>query len=218
MALQLIVGLANPGEEYAKTRHNAGAWFVESLARRFSIELREEAKFEGYFAKIQGTFDLNAEYSEGSHSHNKNPDKNPDKKLKEVDCRLLIPTTYMNCSGRSLSAILSFFKIPLSDVLVVHDEIDLPVGDIRLKLGGGHGGHNGLRDIISAVGSNFWRLRVGVGHPGHKEQVVGYVLHAPSKEERALIDKNLSKVDRYLAEILSGNMSKAMCDLNRGLQ
>ena len=194
MALQLIVGLANPGDEYARTRHNAGAWFVENLARRFSIQLREEAKFEGFLGRIQGNVE----------------------KIGPVDCRLLIPTTYMNCSGRSISAALSFFKIPLTDVLIVHDEIDLPVGATRLKFGGGHGGHNGLRDIISAVGDNFWRLRVGVGHPGTKEQVVGYVLHAPSKEERALIDENLAKVENYLPDILAGNISNAMVYLNRG--
>lgn len=194
MALQLIVGLANPGDEYARTRHNAGAWFVENLARRFSIQLREEAKFEGFLGRIQGNVE----------------------KVWQVDCRLLIPTTYMNCSGRSISAALSFFKIPLTDVLIVHDEIDLPVGATRLKFGGGHGGHNGLRDIISAVGDNFWRLRVGVGHPGTKEQVVGYVLHAPSKEERAVIDENLAKVESYLPDILTGNISNAMVYLNRG--
>jgi PTH1 family peptidyl-tRNA hydrolase len=194
MALQLIVGLANPGDEYARTRHNAGAWFVENLARRFSIQLREEAKFEGFLGRIQGNVE----------------------KVGQVDCRLLIPTTYMNCSGRSISAALSFFKIPLTDVLIVHDEIDLPVGATRLKFGGGHGGHNGLRDIISAVGDNFWRLRVGVGHPGTKEQVVGYVLHAPSKEERAVIDENLAKVENYLPDILTGNISNAMVYLNRG--
>ena len=194
MALQLIVGLANPGDEYARTRHNAGAWFVENLARRFSIQLREEAKFEGFLGRIQGNVE----------------------KVGQVDCRLLIPTTYMNCSGRSISAALSFFKIPLTDVLIVHDEIDLPVGATRLKFGGGHGGHNGLRDIISAVGDNFWRLRVGVGHPGTKEQVVGYVLHAPSKEERAVIDENLAKVESYLPDILTGNISNAMVYLNRG--
>jgi PTH1 family peptidyl-tRNA hydrolase len=195
MALQLIVGLANPGDEYAKTRHNAGAWFVENLARRFSIELRQEAKFEGYLGRIQGNFEKISPNN--------------------IDCRLLIPTTYMNSSGRSISAVLSFFKIPLDEILIVHDEIDLPVGVSRFKFGGGHGGHNGLRDIISAMGGNFWRLRVGVGHPGHKDQVVGYVLHAPSKEERTLIDDSLLNVESHLPEIFTGKIANAMGYLNR---
>ena len=193
MAIQLIVGLANPGDEYSKTRHNAGAWFVENLARRFNFELREEAKFEGLFAKIQGTFD----------------------KIGKVDFRCLVPSTYMNCSGRSVSAALSFFKIAPSDLLVAHDELDLPAGTVRLKFGGGHGGHNGLRDIISAIGEDFWRLRVGIGHPGHKDQVLDYVLHSPSKEDRLLINQGLSNVEPHLPDILSDQLPRAMAYLNR---
>ncbi len=194
MSIQLMVGLANPGDEYAKTRHNAGAWFIENLARRFDFGLREEAKFEGLFAKVRGTFES----------------------IGELDARFLIPTTYMNHSGRSIAAVSSFFKIPSSEILVAHDELDLPVGVVRLKFGGGHGGHNGLRDIISAIGENFWRLRVGIGHPGHKDKVLDYVLHAPSKEERVLIDKGLSGVDAHLKELFLGQINRVMSTLNRG--
>lgn len=193
MAIQLIVGLANPGDEYAKTRHNAGAWFIENLARRFNFVLRDEAKFEGLFAKVQGTFE----------------------KVGKIETRFLVPTTYMNCSGRAVSAATSFFKIPPADLLVAHDELDLPVGTVRLKFGGGHGGHNGLRDIISAVGENFWRLRVGIGHPGSKDQVLDYVLHAPSKEDRLLIDQGLANAETHLSDILSDHLPRAMAHLNR---
>ena len=173
MSIQLIVGLANPGDEYAKTRHNAGAWFVENLARRFDFVLREEPKFEGLFSKFRGSVES----------------------IGDLDLRFLVPTTYMNNSGRSVAAITTFFKIASSNLLVAHDELDLPAGVVRLKFGGGHGGHNGLRDIISAIGENFWRLRVGIGHPGHKDKVLDYVLHSPSKEERSLIDQGLAGVD-----------------------
>jgi peptidyl-tRNA hydrolase, PTH1 family len=193
MSLQLLVGLANPGELYQETRHNAGAWFIENLARRFAISLREESKFEGLFVKFQGSVDG----------------------LGQVDTRLLIPLTYMNASGRSVSAATSFFKIPPEDLLIVHDEMDLPVGTVRLKFGGGHGGHNGLRDVIAAVGENFWRLRIGIGHPGSKDQVLNYVLHPPGKSERALIDEGLKRVESVLPDLLGKDLSRAMSILNR---
>ncbi len=193
MAIQLVVGLANPGDEYFKTRHNAGAWFVENLARRFAFELRLEAKFEGYTAKVQRN-------REG---------------IGAIQVHFLIPNTYMNASGRALSSVSSFFKIPAAEILVAHDDLDLPVGTVRLKFGGGHGGHNGLRDVIAAIGEDFWRLRIGIGHPGSKDQVLNYVLHAPSKEDRILIDQGLQKVESHLSDILGGHLSRAMAYLNQ---
>jgi len=190
MAIQLIVGLSNPGEAYAKTRHNAGAWFVEELARRFGVSFREESKFEGNLARIEKA---------------------------SVDCRLLIPLTYMNASGRSVSELASFFKIPLGDILIVHDDLDLPVGSIRLKKGGGHGGHNGLRDILSALGGDgFWRLRIGIGHPGQREEVIGYVLHSPSQEERQKINGALELALDSMESIFAGKLDQVMSVLNRG--
>jgi PTH1 family peptidyl-tRNA hydrolase len=149
--LQLIVGLGNPGLEYAQTRHNAGVWFVAALAAEHNIRLNPEAKYFG----LVGRGTINGQ-----------------------EVRLLIPTTFMNRSGQAVSALANFFKIPLDAILVAHDELDLPAGSIRLKTGGGHGGHNGLRDIISSSGNqnNFHRLRIGIGHPGDAKLVSNFVL------------------------------------------
>ncbi|CAB3269914.1 unnamed protein product [Salmonella enterica subsp. enterica serovar Typhimurium] len=143
MAIKLIVGLANPGAEYAATRHNAGAWYVDLLAERLRAPLREEPKFFGYTSRIT---------------------------LEGEDVRLLVPTTFMNLSGKAVGAMASFYRIQPDEILVAHDELDLPPGVAKFKLGGGHGGHNGLKDIISKLGNNpnFHRLRVGIGHPGDK--------------------------------------------------
>jgi len=161
-AIALVVGLGNPGDRYAQTRHNAGFWFVDELARRYGGSFRSEKRFHGDVARIS---------------------------LPCGDCQLLKPTTFMNRSGLSVASLAQFFRIAPETILVAHDEIDLPPGTVRLKQGGGHGGHNGLRDIVPALGSpNFWRLRLGVGHPGHKDQVVNYVLDRPRQEEARLID------------------------------
>lgn len=153
--VSLIVGLGNPGAEYEDTRHNAGAWFVLELARRHHATLRFDNKLHGLHCTI---------------------------KLHGQDCHLLIPTTFMNLSGQSVKALSTYYKIGIENILVAHDEIDLPTGDIRLKFDGGHGGHNGLRDIIRHFNTNrFHRLRIGVGRPTHSHEVVNYVLHAPKK-------------------------------------
>ena len=157
--IRLIVGLANPGQEYSRTRHNAGAWFINELAKWHNTQLREEAKYFGYTARID---------------------------VAGQDVRLLVPTTFMNLSGKSVSALAKFYRIDVTQILVVHDELDLPPGVAKFKQGGSHGGHNGLKDIISKMANSreFYRLRIGIGHPGHKDKVTGYVLgKAQAKEQ-----------------------------------
>ncbi|VFS05677.1 Peptidyl-tRNA hydrolase [Salmonella enterica subsp. houtenae] len=171
VAIKLIVGLANPGADYAATRHNAGAWYVDLLAERLRAPLREEPKFFGYTSRIT---------------------------LEGEDVRLLVPTTFMNLSGKAVGAMTSFYRIPPDEILVAHDELDLPPGVAKFKLGGGHGGHNGLKDIISKLGNNpnFHRLRVGIGHPGDKNKVVGFVLGKPPVSEQKLIDMAIDEAAR----------------------
>lgn len=161
--IKLIVGLANPGAEYAQTRHNAGAWYVDLLARRHQQSLKEEPKFYGYTARIN---------------------------LNGNDVRLLVPTTFMNLSGKAVLAMANFYRIEPNEILVAHDELDLPPGIVKMKLGGGNGGHNGLKDIQSKFSNNpnFYRLRIGIGHPGDKNKVVGFVLGKPPMSEQKLID------------------------------
>jgi PTH1 family peptidyl-tRNA hydrolase len=162
LPLRIIVGLGNPGPEHQVTRHNAGFWFVDLLARRHGGEFRDYRKFSGETARIS---------------------------VSGSELTLLKPTTYMNRSGMSVRQLSEFFKIPAGEILVVHDELDLPVGTVRLKQGGGHGGHNGLRDIIAHIGETFWRLRLGIGHPGNKADVIDYVLtRAPRLEEDLILE------------------------------
>ncbi|ROQ20943.1 peptidyl-tRNA hydrolase [Marinimicrobium koreense] len=187
--LQMIVGLGNPGTEYDRTRHNAGADFVTELAYRNGATLTPENKFHGLTARIT---------------------------LDGQDLRLLIPTTFMNRSGQAISAMAQFFKIPPEAILVAHDELDLPPGTARLKHGGGHGGHNGLRDTIKALGNNkeFNRLRLGIGHPGSAPQVVGFVLKkAPTSEQQALHDAIDRAID-VLPLAAKGEWAKAMNQLH----
>jgi peptidyl-tRNA hydrolase, PTH1 family len=162
LALRVIVGLGNPGPEHLVTRHNAGFWFVDLLARRHGGEFRDYRKYSGETARIT---------------------------LSEREIVLLKPTTYMNRSGLSVRQLSDFYKIAPEEILVAHDELDLPVGSVRLKQGGGHGGHNGLRDTITHIGETFWRLRLGIGHPGNKADVIDYVLtRAPRAEEDAILE------------------------------
>ena len=188
MPIQLIVGLGNPGEKYANTRHNAGAWFVEDLARSTPCTLRPEAKFHGKLAVTA---------------------------LSGHEYQLLIPTTYMNNSGQSVRALIKFHKLPPEAILVVHDEIDLPPGIARLKFDGGAGGHNGLKDIIDQLQTKqFHRLRIGVGHPGNSDDVADYVLNSPSKADRQLIGDALQRAQTVLPLILEGELQKAMQQLH----
>lgn len=189
MTIKLIVGLANPGAEYAATRHNAGAWYVDLLAERFRAPLREEAKFFGYTARIN---------------------------LAGEDVRLLVPTTFMNLSGKAVAALATFYRINPDEILVAHDELDLPPGVAKFKLGGGHGGHNGLKDIISKLGNNpnFHRLRVGIGHPGDKNKVVGFVLGKPPASEQKLIDEAVDEAARCTEVWLKEGLAKATSRLH----
>jgi PTH1 family peptidyl-tRNA hydrolase len=187
--LQLIVGLGNPGPEYAQTRHNAGVWFVAALATEHNIRLNPEAKYFG----LSGRGTINGQ-----------------------EVRLLIPTTFMNRSGQSVSALANFFKIPLDAILVAHDELDLPVGSIRLKTGGGHGGHNGLRDIIACSGNqnNFHRLRIGIGHPGDAKQVSNFVLNKAPQAEQEKIEDAIRAAVKVSGQMVNGELAKAMNQLN----
>lgn len=187
--IKLIVGLGNPGEKYADTRHNAGEWLIERLARRFNVSLNPENKF---FGKTVRTL-LNG---------------------KEV--RLLVPTTFMNLSGKAVGALASFYRIKPEEILVIHDELDLPAGVAKLKQGGGHGGHNGLKDIVAQIGNNnnFYRLRIGIGHPGHRDLVAGYVLNKPSPADRDALEKVLDEATDCVEMIFKDGMVKATNRLN----
>ncbi len=187
MTLQLIVGLGNPGADYAHTRHNVGADFVAELARRNGTPLTSEARFFGFAGRIQS----------GS-----------------IDCRLLIPTTFMNRSGQSVSAMAKFYKIAAEDILVVHDELDFPAGMARLKKGGGHGGHNGLRDISKPLGDGYMRLRLGIGHPGNARDVSNYVLSRPSVADSAAIETSIDDALRIIPLLADGNWAKAVQTLH----
>jgi len=187
--IKLIVGLGNPGSKYADTRHNAGEWLIERIARRFNLTLKDENKFFGKtaIATISGQ-----------------------------DVRLLVPTTFMNLSGKSVGALASFYRILPEEILVIHDELDLPPGSVKLKLGGGHGGHNGLKDIIAQLANskNFYRLRVGIGHPGDKNLVASYVLSKPSPQDQTLIDKALDEAESCIEILIKDGIDKAMNRLN----
>lgn len=187
--IKLIVGLGNPGSEYDNTRHNAGAIFVAELARQHHVSLKPEKKFHGLYAKA---------YMHGQDVH------------------LLFPTTFMNKSGQAVQALAQFYKIQPEEILVAHDELDIPAGTMKLKQGGGHGGQNGLRDIITKLGGNknFARLRLGIGHPGHASKVTGHVLGKLGKQEGAQLDDIINEAARYLPEILRGDWQKAMNHLH----
>ncbi len=187
--LRLIVGLANPGPQYAETRHNAGAWYVATLADQLGVRLTPDSKSHGMVARAS---------------------------VSGQDVRLLIPTTYMNRSGQAVGALAGFYKISPAEILVAHDELDLAPGQIRLKTGGGHGGHNGLRDIISALGNQngFHRLRIGIGHPGDKSQVTGFVLGKAPASEQTLMDDAIGEALRHTPTLLAGDLQRVMNPLN----
>jgi PTH1 family peptidyl-tRNA hydrolase len=187
-AIRLIVGLGNPGREYEATRHNVGFLWVDELARLQRLSFKSEAKFHGLTARGQ------------LHGH---------------EVLLLKPQTFMNVSGRSVGALVQFYKIAPAEMLVVHDELDLPPGVARLKMGGGHGGHNGLKDIIAHLGSrDFWRLRIGIGHPGDRDEVVKYVLNAPRREERELIEDAMQQAQNIAHLVIEGKTEAAMLKLH----
>ncbi|SUA35657.1 peptidyl-tRNA hydrolase [Neisseria zoodegmatis] len=181
--IKLIVGLGNPGAEYTHTRHNAGFWLIDELAWAWNARLKEEKKFFGEVARVTRP---------------------------EGEIWLLKPNTFMNRSGQAVAALASFYKIKPEEILVVHDELDIPCGRIRFKLGGGNGGHNGLKDIQARLGTpGFYRLRLGIDHPGDRNLVVGYVLNKPSAEDRQAIDDAIAKSIQGLPLVLSGQWEEA---------
>jgi PTH1 family peptidyl-tRNA hydrolase len=187
-SIRLIVGLGNPGREYEATRHNVGFWWVDTLAQDHQLNFKLEAKFQGMTARGM------------VHEH---------------ELILLKPQTFMNLSGRAVAAVAQFYKIPPAQILVVHDELDLPPGVAKLKSGGGHGGHNGLKDIIAQLGTkDFWRLRIGIGHPGDRAEVSNYVLHAPRREELEVIEPALWDAHRVADLLVEGKMEDAMQKLH----
>ncbi len=185
----MIVGLGNPGNQYDQTRHNAGAEFVEQLAQQLHTSLHPEKRYHGLYGKAR---------------------------IGNQDIHLLIPTTFMNLSGQSVQALASYFKIPVEHILVAHDELDIAPGTARFKQGGGHGGHNGLRDIIAKFGGNkmFYRLRLGIGHPGNAKQVASFVLKKAPQSERELTLNATDAALQSLPHLVAGNLQKAMNDLH----
>jgi PTH1 family peptidyl-tRNA hydrolase len=181
--IRLFVGLGNPGPEYEQTRHNAGFWWLDALARELKLNLSAEKSYHGLVARtsIQGQ-----------------------------SVWLLAPQTFMNLSGKSVAALAHFFKIPSQEILVAHDDLDIAPGEAKLKLGGSHAGHNGLRDIHTQLGTDqYWRLRLGVGHPGNKAEVVHWVLKKPMLDHRIAIDQAIDRALKALPQLLAGDMEQA---------
>jgi peptidyl-tRNA hydrolase, PTH1 family len=179
----MIVGLGNPGPEYAQTRHNAGFWLVDLLAERHGGRFRTERKFAAELAAVD---------------------------IDGADILLLKPQTFMNRSGGPVQAAAAYLRVPVEQILVAHDDLDLPPGDARLKQGGGHGGHNGLRSMISHLGPGFWRLRLGIGHPGNRAEVIDYVLHRSSREDEALIQAAVTDAADVIPVLLGSGEQQAM--------
>jgi len=181
--IQFVAGLANPGKKYAKSRHNIGSWVVVALAKTASLLFKEDARFQGLLAKLT---------------------------IDQQKCWLLIPTTYMNCSGRSVKTLARFYQLPPESILVVHDDLDLPPGIARFKYSGGEGGHNGLKDIVTQLGSrDFWRLRIGIGHPGHRDKVHDYVLSPPPLVEQQKIEQAITHTLALLLPFIQGGATGA---------
>ena len=186
--IRLIAGLGNPGPEYESTRHNAGFWWIDQLCDENGGKLSQEAKFLGQAGKI---------------------------KAGGAEAWLLKPSTFMNRSGQAVAALANFYKIPPEAILVVHDELDLSPGTVKLKKGGGNGGHNGLKDISAHLGTqDYWRLRLGIGHPGDRNSVVNYVLRTPSNDDMHLIEQSMDASTALLPLLLDGNMEAAMLKLH----
>jgi PTH1 family peptidyl-tRNA hydrolase len=185
--IKLFVGLGNPGEKYAATRHNAGFWWIDQLAAATNSKLAIDAKFFGFTGKLNPT----------------------------ADTWLIKPTTFMNASGKAVAVLANYYKISPKEILVIHDELDLPAGSTKMKFGGGHGGHNGLRDIHAALGTpDYWRMRVGIGHPGSKTEVVNFVLKAPTKDEQIAIEDNIIDSTKLVDLLLTGEFDSAMLKLH----
>jgi len=187
MSITLIIGLGNPGEKYAKTRHNAGFWFIDELAKRHGVGFKAETKFSGEVAKAN---------------------------IEGQSIWLLKPSIFMNRSGFAAHQIASFYKIPVEEILVAYDELDLPAGTVRLKVSGGHGGHNGLRDLHAQIGKEYTRLRFGIGHPGDSKKVADYVLSRPNQDDEIAIQNAIDKSLDEIGIIIKGDTQKAMNTLH----
>ena len=185
--LRAIVGLGNPGSDYERTRHNAGFWLVDRLAALHRGSLRVESKFKAELARV---------------------------KIGDAEVLLVKPTTFMNLSGESIQKLAQFYKLEPTDILVAHDELDLAAGTVRLKAGGGHGGHNGLRSTHQHLGAEYLRLRIGIGHPGHKDQVLDYVLGRPNKSDEALIHDSIEHAVIAISVWLTQTWAKAVHQLH----
>ncbi len=189
LPLKLVVGLGNPGREYAPTRHNAGWWYVDALARSSGAQWQQAARHQSELARAS---------------------------IEGAQLWLAKPVTFMNRSGAAVASIAGFHRIEPQEILIVHDDIDLSPGTVRLKQGGGHGGHNGLRDVIAHLGADFWRLRIGVGHPGHRDLVLDAVLERPTQEEQGLLDEALVRALSALPTLLRTGAQPAMQLLHSG--
>jgi PTH1 family peptidyl-tRNA hydrolase len=187
LAIKLIVGLGNPGREYESTRHNAGFWLVDELARRHGGVLRMEPRFKAEVARIR---------------------------VAGAECWLAKPQEFMNRSGEVTAAIASFYKFTATDILVAHDELDLPAGELRLKSGGGAGGHNGLKDLIAQLGDEFWRLRIGIAHPGARELVTPYLLSRTTAEDRAPLQQAVQQAADIVPVLIEQGAERAMLSLH----
>jgi PTH1 family peptidyl-tRNA hydrolase len=189
--IKLIVGLGNPGPEYAETRHNVGVWLVQQIAHYYKAPLRHESKFKGLIDRIR---------------------------IDDHECWLLIPTTFMNHSGQAVKALSHFYKIAPEEIVIAHDELDFPAGVIRIKKGGGDGGHNGVSDVIDNLASkDFYRLRIGISHPGNRDQVLDYVLHHPNQSDKKLIKNSIDDAMPLLSDMVQGNWEKVMQELHTKL-
>lgn len=181
--IKLLVGLGNPGTEYEATRHNAGFWWIDTVARDLNVSLQPDRAYHGLVARTS---------------------------VKGENVWLLEPQTFMNLSGKSVGALVRFFKIQPQEILVIHDELDITPGEAKLKLGGGHAGHNGLRDIHAQLGTDqYWRLRIGIGHPGVKSEVANWVLKKPAPDQRTAIEDCITRTSLALPHVLAGDMVKA---------
>jgi len=187
-AIRLIVGLGNPGSKYDKTRHNAGFWLVDELAKRNHANFSLEKRFSGEACKV----------TVGQHS-----------------VYLLKPMTFMNRSGLAARQLSDFYRIPVESILIAHDELDIAAGKLRLKQAGGHGGHNGLRDLHAHLGANYWRLRIGIGHPGDRHQVIDYVLSQPSRDDEMAIMQAIDRAADQIEPVVAGHTQQAMNELHR---
>ena len=195
--IKLLVGLGNPGEKYANTRHNAGFWWVDQLVAGTSSRLALEAKFHGVAGKLNCA------------------SLNPNSLDLGAETWLLKPTTFMNASGKAVAAVANYYKISPEQIMVIHDELDLAPGNVKLKKGGGHGGHNGLKDIAAALGTKeFWRLRLGIGHPGDRNEVINYVLKAALKDEQTLINRCIDDSINIVSQLLNADFESAMLKLH----